>query len=126
MTKSRAQTYKVMTDSDIYKEYGELVNSYDKWIKKEFWLHEADEPEILQIFTIREELHFLIEESMVRKINIDVAETKTLDETWQKWLIAHKVRGFSWPRKKPLPPRTQWWGWIDQLESLTEEERSTL
>jgi len=122
----KASQYANMTTSQLLREYRDMMDAYRTWVNKDIWLHEAEQEEVVELFTIRDGIHTLVQELHLQGVAIEEAEIRRIDTKWQKWILSHRDVSFDWPHNDPQRPKEHWWEWVDQLSSLTDKQRSTL
>jgi len=116
-----------MSDEDFIKELTNFISVYKKYkldgplVKHDhFGMHE-------ETVLTRESIHDLIEDARERNINFDTEELKQLDKEWQSYVRTNRAEGFALvDLNREQNPRSLWWFWVDQIDSLTDEELATL
>ena len=116
-----------MPDEKLLNEYEQYVEVYKKYnadgipAKHEhFDMHEET------VFT-RDSIHNVLQEIYRRKFRVDTTELKSIDKSWQEYMRENKTDGFELVDiNREDCPKELWWFWIDQIESLTSKELSTL
>jgi hypothetical protein len=120
----------MMTDQannqEIQTEFYEQLKEYSEWVGKKIsptndWLEEIE-----YIIFSRGELHDLVVEIEKRKLDIDMEKLREVDKEWQKWISEHAAADFVLEHSGNEVSKGFWWEWIDQLNSLTPEQKSAL
>lgn len=82
--------------------------------------------EVTQIGAIRQEIYEQIKTLLERKISIDTQAIQNLDKKWQDWCVKYIPQNDQTSEIAHEAPKSEWWWWIDSLDELSKEERSTL
>jgi hypothetical protein len=125
--KQKVKDLLIMASDIFYKnEIIESLEDYQNWIEKEIPIDDSWDPEVSYLENVRSEIHRQI--SLIQNINIDadLEKLRLLDKKWQAWAINNTDKEYNYCRSSPPPPRSHWWHWIDKIEELTPEERSTI
>jgi hypothetical protein len=57
----------------------------------------------------------------------DATRLREIDLEWQNWIQSNKDAEFRIVElAREQEPKSEWWFWIDMLEELTPEQKSTL
>jgi hypothetical protein len=118
--------YKDMTKDELLESYKGNLEEYVLWVSKDFLLDEDWLEEIEYMTFIRSQLHQIIEILDKRGISVDIKLLHNQDIKWQEWAINHTDLHFEIEHKRDGIPKIYWWDWIDHLEDLSPEERSTI
>ncbi len=125
--KMRKETsYGNMADSDLIHDFEKSLSGYKRWIAKRFDLNEDELEEAEYMSFTRREIHKIVEELQKRGITYDAQELARSDREWQNWILSHSDPSFKLEHPRDDQPKSHWWEWIDQLASLTDEQRNTL
>ncbi|HUC89769.1 MAG TPA: hypothetical protein VMR45_03130 [Patescibacteria group bacterium] len=119
------EQYHEMTDENLLKSYSENVKDYKRWIDKEIDLNEGWIEEAEYMSFARSEIHEIVEELDKRKLDVDKSSLKQYDQEWQSWILANTAPNFKLEHSRQGIPKNNWWDWIDQLDTLTDVQRST-
>ncbi|HEY6736368.1 MAG TPA: hypothetical protein VI322_01485 [Candidatus Saccharimonadia bacterium] len=122
----KEKEYYQMDDEELRAIYDDNLRGYKDWINKEIDLNEGWLEEAEYMSFARGEIHNIIEEQRKRGFKFDEMLLKSYDSQWQKWILEHNDSEFRLEHNREGQPRQHWWEWIDQLASLTEDQRSTL
>ena len=115
------------TMKDIERDLLESIQLYSNFVldgkptyHEGIGLHEET---VISRAAIHDMLVYLQDHSM----SIDVTRLRQIDAEWQSWIQANKDEGFRITGIiRDNEPKSNWWYWIDELDKLTKEERSTL
>ena len=103
-------------------EFENIVNRYDDWAYENFELGEYGS--LLELLTLRESIHRSAADQQLN--DEDIRLIKALDEQLKE---THGRKGqagaFSNLPDREQYEKTHWW-WLDELESLTPEQRDTV
>lgn len=125
--KEEGKDYKTMATSELERELDETVDYYEEQIGMEYEVNEDWDSEVFLVVSIRDEIHQLASELRARKHNFDSERIRTLDKKWQLWVLENRDPNFRFDyRITPGSKKEWWWWWVDQLDILTEDQRSTL
>jgi hypothetical protein len=120
--------YERLSDDALRSEFSKSLRAYKNWVDKKFEINDTWRTEIEYLSFHRGELHKMAELLMTRKIDIEFDALKKIDKQWQDWITHHTFRDanfkLEFDRKKI--PKSHWWEWVDQLNELSAQERSTL
>jgi hypothetical protein len=128
----RAEQYelKKMSPERLAKEFSEVLEEYKTDINARWTFHPAEYGDATSIGGTRDYLHLLINRSRELGLVLDIKKLVALDKAWQDWCLQRiKVDFVEKPRyqlSSRQEPKENWWWWIDRLDELTEQERSTI
>jgi hypothetical protein len=125
-TVSEEDDYYEYSNDELVQEYVELFKVYYQWIGKKFVLDDIWQHEVFELIAKRDILHELIIELDRRHLPHDVVTLKEQDHIWQEWLLDHTDPNFDFKIQRNDKPKEEWWWWIDQLDTLTDEQKTTL
>ena len=103
-----------------------MLSSYRRWVEKRFELEEAFLEEAEYLSFHRGEIHKIVEELQRRKIRFAFNDIRDVDSVWQDWILKKTSPGFSLEHPRDNQPKSHWWEWIDKLDELSEEDKTTL
>jgi hypothetical protein len=115
-----------LSDKQLPKKYQYDLASYREWINKEINLNEDWLEEAEYMSFARGELHKIVEEFRHRSLKNDFSELQALDKRWQTWILNHSDPDFKLEHPRERMPKSRWWEWVDELGTLTDEQRKTL
>lgn len=95
-----------------------LLEEYEFQVSQEW--HPADIEEIFSMVVTRDTLSERAHEATSEQVKA----LRIADQRWQNQFMGTNA-GKLKPDWKRTEPKNEWW-WLDQLDTLTEEERSTL
>lgn len=127
-TRSLAQMYADSSIEELISELDSSLKSYKHFkhggIPLEKHLHfDLYEETVLA----RASIHDSVNELHKRGRNVDTQEISSLDRQWQEWILENKSSDFELvDLNRDDEPKDHWWWWIDQLETLSDSEKSTL
>ncbi|MBC7787987.1 MAG: hypothetical protein H7Z18_11315 [Methylophilaceae bacterium] len=119
-----------MSDKVVSSICMELNTSIEKYEKYKYAgpLIKHDHYDIIEeIVDYRDDIHEYLMELKDLKVKTDTAVIRKNDLDWQAWLAANKQDGFElMDLNRNEIPRYKWWYWIDVLDELTDEQKSTI
>lgn len=75
----------------------------------------------------RDSIYNLLEEMNRRNLEFSTERIVQLDAEWQEFMLKNKENDFKLvDLNRDEIPRNLWWFWVDELETLTPEQRSTI
>lgn len=75
----------------------------------------------------RAAIHDMLVELRENGVNYDVSKLAGIDRQWQDWIESEKDKDFEVVGlERESEPKYEWWFWIDNLNELTPEQKSTL
>lgn len=118
--------YGDLSDDLLVRKFNKSLGTYKDWVENEWELHESFVEEIEYLSFHRGELHTMVELLKHRKLDIDLDELKEIDKKWQNWILKKTAPGFSLEHSRDNKSKEYWWEWVDQLDNLSADEKSTL
>lgn len=115
-----------LSDSDLTKVFDDHLQEYGRWIDKEIEPNDGWVEELEYMSFIRGEIHNIVVEMQKRHLEFNSSLLSKHDSDWQSWLEAKHGKGFRLEHPREAATKNQWWEWIDQLNKLSPEERTTL
>ena len=96
-----------------------MPDEYKEWIEKNIPITNDWEEEINYMAYLREAIHKDLHGKGSKQLH-------ELDTKWQQQVASTSDGSFKFEIDRSDIPKTQWWWWIDRLDELSPEERSTL
>jgi hypothetical protein len=120
-----ATNYKILPDAELIEEYCSSLQEYKKWIEKKYKLNADWDSEVFYMMSTRDDFHSIVTEIKMRNLKHSDKKLRGLDQVWQNWLASN-----SDPEYKLLSlqnkPKDHWWWWVDQLDTLSDDQRNTI
>lgn len=117
-----------MSDPELSEDFQQSLEEFAQGIDAKWSFHPADYGDATMVATTRDYIHILVKEADNRHVSLDIQRLRQLDTIWQKWCLERIKIDLQGKNRysSGTMPKTEWWWWIDRLDELTEEERSTL
>lgn len=116
-----------LTDDKLQDELNRCLDKYEHWINQKYVLDSYSDEEVFVMISMRDDIHDLIHEIRRRKLDVSFSSRLfSLDRQWQSWIITHHDKSYTFIMDRDDQPRSKWWWWIDQLETLSDEDRVTV
>lgn len=118
-----------LSDSALKDAFHKTLQEYERGVGAKWVIAAPDIDDAMTVAACRDYLHELYLEAVKRDLEIDVDAIKALDSDWQGWILEripidmadHK----SFYADHEIP-KEKWWWWIEDLNSLSEKQRSNL
>lgn len=115
------------SDTELSEDFRQSLEEFAQGVDAKWSFHPAEFGDATFVSSTRDYIHMLVKEAENRHLKLDIDKLRQLDTTWQEWCL--KRIGIDLKKERysnPIEPKEMWWWWIDHLDELTEEERSTL
>ena len=117
----------VMTE-DLIASLNQQIDKYKIGVNAGWHLTAPDIEDAMNTAYVRDEIHTILSTLMHDNTFVDASELKKVDEKWQSQLLSYiansEVEVPYYPNNDE--PSSKWWFHIEELDKLSDEERSTL
>ncbi len=114
-----------MPNSAHERSFRKLVDYYEQCVNMKWRLHAGEVEDLLETAVTRDEIHNQLAK-VGREAQPELLDRiKQIDSNWINYVLSTRDPSFTIGWHKPHE-RFKWWFWLDQLDTLTPEERSTL
>ena len=106
--------------------FNEDLDNYEHWIDMGWGVNRYENDDIFPIISMRDDIHDTLDshEAMIKSESI--LRLKELDRKWLTFLEKNRDPSFRFNLRNFNEPKVKWWWWIDRLDELTPEQKSTL
>lgn len=106
--------------------FNEDLDNYEHWIDMGWGVNRYENDDIFPIISMRDDIHDTLDshEAMIKSESI--LRLKKLDRKWLTFLEKNRDPSFRFNLRNFNEPKVKWWWWIDRLDELTPEQKSTL
>ena len=113
-----------MSQAAKSSSFDQDLNEYEHWISMGWGVNRYEDDDIFPIMSMRDDIHEQIQTNRENLTTEQIKRLKKLDKEWQDHISSHHDADFRFNFNNP-EDKTRWWWWIDRLDELTEEQKST-
>ena len=106
--------------------FNEELDEYEHWIAMGWGVNRYENNDIFPIISMRDDIHDTLNSHGAMIKSESILRLKELDRKWLTFLEKNRDPSFRFNLRNFNEPKVKWWWWIDRLDELTPEQKSTL